>query len=786
MIEPSAIHELIAIGVILGSALFGLAVVAVAIGVIRSRHPIVGWLHEVAAPEGGGTPEQLFVALHGLLRPWHRRLLHGQPWIGFELWGSRGQVRFGIWIPQGQEPFVEHLLRASYPGVELRPTVSDPLLAPTEGVAALANVGLARTSSLPIRIDVEGDCLASLLSTLARARGDERIHLSLLARPRSSGWQGAARDRARRLRAGRPTAAVFGTQRHGRQAERRPPTPWELEQARLIEEKARHLGFDCCLRVVAVAEDRAQARGLIRDVVASFRTFEGANGFRFRPVLKRRSFLSAVQDRRFPAAGAFLLTAPELAALWHFPVEAPPHVEAIRSPKLPPPPMVSSAGRVIGVSTYPGQEQAVGILAEDSRRHLHVLGPTGTGKSTLLLNLALQDLEAGRGVGIIDPKGDLVEAILARFPRERLHEVVLISPEEADVSIGINPLEWSDPDERDLIAENALSIFRRIYERYWGPRTDDILKSALLTLLTSPDTTICHIPVLLTDKEFRRRTLKRIEDPIGLASFWRWYEGLTEAQRADYTSPLSNKLRDFLLRPRVRRLLCQPRSTVDLQSLIDSGGVLLANLSTGRWGDQTAALLGSFLVAKIWQAVRHRAHVPEEARRDFMLYVDEFQQFLGIAGPFADTLAMARSFRLSLTLANQHLGQLPRDLREALSSNARSRIVFQCGQDDSRYLAREFAPLDSLALQALPRYEMAVRLSIQGETSRPFTARALAPPPVTDPGIAGEVSRASRQTFGRPARAIDEELRRLLVPDAPPPAGPEPSPFGPGRVSRDA
>ncbi len=778
MIELATIHDLIVLVTTVAGALVGLLLVAVVVSAVRSGRTPPGWLFEVVAPEGGGAPEQFFVALHGLLRPWLARILHGQPWVGFELWGSRGQVRFGVWIPHGQEPLVEHLLRAAYPGVELRPVVTDPLIAPVRGAVAPARVRLDRISSLPIRTDIEGDSLASLLSSLARPRGEERLHVSLLTRPSPSGWQSVARDRAHRLRSGRPNPRPLGTKGRGA-SERRPPTPWELEQAGLIEEKARHLGFDCALRVVAVAEDDARARAFLRDVAASFRTFHGANSFRFRSVLRKAAFLASAQDRRFPASGAFLLTAPELAALWHMPEAALHHVETIRAPKLPPPPATPTTGRVIGTATYPGHERPVAITAEDARRHVHVLGPTGSGKSTLLLNLALQDLEAGRGVAVIDPKGDLVESILQRFPRRRLGEVVLIAPDEADHSIGINPLEWSDAEERDLIAENALAIFKRIYERYWGPRTDDILKAALLTLLSRPDATICHIPLLLSDARFRKNLLREIDDPIGLAPFWRWFEGLTEAQRAEYSAPLNNKLRDFLVRPRVRRLLCQRRSTVDLETLLDSGGVLLANLSTGRWGDQTASLLGSFLVAKIWQAVRHRARIPEDERRDFSLYVDEFQQFLGIAGPFADALAQARSFRLAMTLANQHLGQLPRDIVEALSSNARTRIAFQCGQDDARYLAREFAPLDSLALQSLPRFEMAVRLSIEGETSRPFTARTLPPPPAADADVQQAVASASRSRFGRPAQEVDDELRQLLEPDVPPRP-----PHGAGRTPR--
>ena len=745
---------------------------------VRSARPTDAHLYEVVAPEGGGTPEQFFTALHGMLRPWYRRLLEGQPWVSFELYGFEGRVRFGMWIPKAQEPLVRHLLQAAYPGVELRPLGSDPLTSAPIERTAMAVARLAGSTYLPLGLDVEGDSLASLLATLARPQGAEGIYLSMLVRPRGTGWQHAARTKAAQLRSGRPgpLAELFDFRPSGP----RSPSRHDVERAQLIEAKARKLGFDCALRIMAAGSDRNHAREHLRAVAAALRTFHGLNRFSFRPALLRRAFRRQLEERAFPASSSSILTTEELAALWHFPHEAPHHVEVIRSPKLPPPPEVEGRGRILGTATYPDHERPVALSVEDSRRHLHVLGPTGSGKTTLLLNLILQDLEAGRSVGVVDPKGDLVDAVLARFPRHRIDDLVLISPEIGEVSLGINPLEWQDPEDRDILAENVLSIFKRIYERHWGMRTDDILKSCLLTLLRRPDTTICHIPLILTDADFRARTLRDLDDPIGLEGFWRWYERLSEAQRLEAIGPVLNKLRDFLVRPRLRRLLCQSRSTVDLQQVIDGRGVLLANLSTGRWGDQTSALLGSFLVAKVWQAVRQRSHIGEDARRDFLLYVDEFQQFLGIAGSFGDTLAQARSFRLSLTLANQHLGQLPRELRSALSSNARSRIAFQSGQDDARYLAREFAPLDAAALQSLPKFEMVARLSINAETSRPFTVRTNPPPPITDPHVAEDAARASKARFGRPVQEIDEEIAQLVRPSSTPPATPQ----GVGRKPR--
>jgi hypothetical protein len=541
------------------------------------------------------------------------------------------------------------------------------------------------------------------------------------------------------------------------------PMQFELARAKAIEEKAAASGFECVLRAGVATERRERAHELMRSVGASLRLFDGLNGFRLERIRFGAREKKIADQRRFPLGGSFILTTRELAALWHLPKESVPYFEVSHSATIVPPASASRGDRVLGLSARADGGRPIGLSIADSRLHLHLLGPTGTGKTTAMLNLAVQDVAAGRGVGVLDPKGDLVRGVLERIPRARFGDVVLISPEDNDFSVGINPLELNAENDLDLVAENALTIFKRIYERFWGMRTDDVLKAALRTLLRRPNSTLAHIPLLLTDPGFRQEATTSLDD-LGLTSFWRWYEQLSDSQRVEAIGPVLNKLNDFLMRPRLRRLLCQPGSSVDLRDVVDSGKILLADLSIGRWGESAAELVGSFLVAKIWQALLARAAIAETERRDFFLYLDEFQHFRGIGGPFADALAEARSLRLSLTIANQHLGQLPRELREAVGSNARSRGVFQCGQDDASYLAREFTPLDGNALMSLRRFEMAARLSIGGETSGTFTLRTLPPAEVSDLRIAAVVRAASLERYGRRVDLIDRELGELLAP----------------------
>jgi len=714
-----------------------------------------GELFSVAARGRGAFPEHFAMSLHELLRARSRRLFDRNSRVSLEIAARSGEIHFQMWIPAHEHAFVESQLRAAYPALQLTP-IEEP--ASSSACVGIAHLRLAQGNYLPIRTAFDTEPLANVLWTLAGVPADDELVLQVLIRRKSPRWQVDAQREAQRLRDGRRgwESVLLGLPTQVT------PNHFEKARAKAIEEKASGIAFDCFIRVAAAARDATAVRDRVQMVAASLAPYGAANSFCVGQVAFEARSRERFARREFPLSGSFVLTASELAALWHLPKEAPPQLQIVRSPALPPPRGIDRGARMLGVSTWGSGAQPIRLSVGDSRYHVHLLGSTGTGKTTAMLNLAAQDIAAGRGVAVLDPKGELVHGLLERIPRSRLDDVVLIAPDELDRSVGINPLEVSPGDDPDLIADNLLTIFKRIYERYWGPRTDDVLKAAVLTLLRRPGSTLAHVPLLLTDAAFRSQTLVDVHDAFALDTFWSWFNSLSEAQRGEAIGPVLNKLRDFLIRPRLRRLVCQPRSTVDLRQVVDSGGILLADLSVGRWGDTTAALVGSFLVARIWQAVLARAAVDEERRRDFFLFIDEFQHFLGMAGPFADVLAEARSLRLSLTIANQHLGQLTRDLRDAVVSNARSRVVFQCGQEDAAYLAREFSPLDAEALMSLRRFDGAARLAIEGTTSPPFTLRTLPPSVVSGFVSAAEAIAASSARFGKPVQAIDQELEAAL------------------------
>jgi hypothetical protein len=284
------------------------------------------------------------------------------------------------------------------------------------------------------------------------------------------------------------------------------------------------------------------------------------------------------------------------------------------------------------------------------------VGETGTGKSTLLANLVLQDAEAGRAAVVIDPKGDLVEPILDRLPEGCLERTCVVDPNDRRDAVGLNVLSGSDPD---LIVDHVAGVFKRIYEPWWGPRTDDIMRAACLTLAQIPGATLAEVPWLLTDFDWRRAIRERLGDVGGLSAFWSWYERLPEQQRAQHIAPLLNKLRSFLLRGPVQAIVGQAAPKRDVESLIDEGGLLLVRVPKVTFGEDTSRLLGAFVVARVWQRCMRRASIPEERRPDATLYVDETHNYLALPRSFEDLLAEARGYRLSLVLAHQHMGRVP-------------------------------------------------------------------------------------------------------------------------------
>jgi len=487
-----------------------------------------------------------------------------------------------------------------------------------------------------------------------------------------------------------------------------------------------------------------------RLVTAAHGLASAYGGYTARNRLRRRNLrrpAPVLAGRRFSCG--FLLSGIELAALAGLPLDvAVPGLDRARVKAAPAPVAVPAGGR--GVKPLGRAElggHAVGLPVADARHHLHVLGSTGCGKTTCLTHLILDDIRARRGVVVIDPKGDLAADLLDRLPLTVADRLVLIDPDQP-AGATLNPLAGDDPD---LVVDNVVSIFSTIFQRHWGPRIDDVLRVACLTLMRRTDATLTLVPPLLNDKQFRAAFTVELDDPEGLRGFWEWYETTPPPLRAQIIGPVLARLRAFLLRDFVRRTLGTPKSSFDMGTVLD-GGVRIARLPKGQLGEDTAKLMGSFVFASVWQAATARARTPEASRRDAAVYIDEAHNVLNLAGSVGDMLAEARGYRLSLVLAHQNLAQLPRDTQLALSANARNKLYFTCSPEDAHQLARHTLPeLDEHDLSHLDAYTAAARLVIGNRETPAFTlhTRPPADPAGQTAGLRHAVAR--RQVEQQPA-----------------------------------
>ncbi|GAA1122518.1 ATP-binding protein [Nocardiopsis composta] len=692
--------------------------------------------------------EALWTRMLGLLRPAWKRVLFGQPHVAWEYVFDERGIRVRLWVPGPVPPgLVERAVEATWPGASATARPAPP---PDTGVSAHGgHLRLARPDHYPIAATHEDDPLRAVLGAAGAPAPGEQVLIQVTVRPVTGARLRHANRAAAKLRQSHSANKVFdtvtpGSHRRGAAlAALRPEVSGEI---RAILTKSTAPRLETLVRYLVTSpgtEDAAveRRRGRAHAITGAFAVFTGFNHYRRSrvPLVAARLAQARWLDR------GDLLSARELAAVAHLPVdETVPGLErAPARPTAPPPGIAGDTPdtRLLGVADA-ARRRPVGLQVADARHHMHVIGGTGTGKTTFLLNAILDDIAKRRGCVFIEPKGES-NLLLSRMPEHALDRVVLIDPDDNAPPPALSVLSGRR-GERERSADMVTGIFRRIFADSWGPRTEDILRSACLTLAGTPHAGLANIPRLLENPAFRRRATARINDPV-LAGFWSWYEELSEPARAHATAPLANKLRSVLLRSFARDLLASDPGGLDLRRLLDEGAVIIARLPKGVLGEDSASLLGSLLLAQVWNAVLARASQPEAERRDVGIYLDECQNFLTLPYGVDDMLAEARAYRAGLVLAHQDLSQLPRDLREAVSANARSKVFFDVSPEDARALARHVRPnLAEHDLSHLAAFQAGVRLVSGGALSPSFTLRTRPlPPPVK--GRATQVRKAARK-----------------------------------------
>lgn len=655
--------------------------------------------------------------------------------LSLEIASVNQQIQFLITCDSELAPFVETQLQSNYPLVIIQ-KVPDPLINQPLEVKELA---LARGNYYPIGTYdkfTDVDPMSSVLSVLSKAEPTELIMVQVALQSAGNSWQGRG-----------AAYADMGTKNEdGSYSPRSDKT--------IITEKINYPGFTVSVRLIA------NTNKSLSELKSAFGVFARSDGNAFKSASSIFKFGSHIKDAiNRKVSGNYILNVMEIATVWHLPSEKIKTTGIAWGTKVlsEPPENLPNAITAtdedkthiafFGKTIFKNRDTIFGMKDTDRRRHIWAIGKTGTGKSTLIANMAIDDLKKDRGIAIIDPHGDLSDILLNYIPKHRINDVVYFNPADQDYPIVINPLEVTNKEEAELVVSGIVSIFNKIFGFSWGPRLEYILRNSLSTLAQIPNSTLKDVPLLLTNKSFRTKIESELKDEV-MKQFWmNEFDKMPEKLQQEAISPILNKVGQFVSSPLIRSVIGQPKSSISLDDIMNQGKILIANLSQGRLGEDNAALLGAMLITKFQLAAMHRVGMPEEKRRDFYLYVDEFQNFA--TGSFIKIMSEARKYRLDIMLANQYMAQIPEEVTKAILGNAGTVMTFAVGAGDADILTKEFAEVFTAQdLINLGKYEIAAKMTIDGQVTRPFVAVTL-PLPISSNLNKDKVIQMSRLRWTR-------------------------------------
>ncbi len=609
--------------------------------------------------------------------------------------------------------------------------------------ATFAELNLSGNNFLPIK-NLEGtmevDPITSVLSSMSRSADPRAFFwVQIIVKAADNSWQSKALQTISKL----SSAEVVSQSAQSKIAQ--------------IQEKIKFSGFYCNTRLIADSASNLNA------LSSSFNIYANPVGNYFKlskpGFMKEKKLFEAILTHS-PYGTSNILNIAEIASIWHMPkgnqdipnimwgkklvLDGPEDLPVAR-PDMPDEEKKDLT--FIGKATYKNRPQIFGITAKDRLRHLYIVGKTGTGKSVLLVNMAIEDIRKGHGIAFLDPHGDAIDIILKYIPKNRINDVCYFNPSDPEYAYPLNILEVRNESQRELMVSGIIAIFYKIYSYSWGPRLEHILRNVLFTLIYAQDATLPDVMKILHDKSYRAKVLERISDPQ-IHQFWtKEFDSMTEKFRDEAIAPILNKVGQFVTSPIIRRVIQWPKSKVHISELMDNKKIFLCDLSQGKLGEDNAALLGSMIITQIQVATMNRAFIPEEQRVPFYLYVDEFQNFATTS--FSKILSEARKYKLGLILANQYITQIDEDVMNAILGNIGSIACYNVGAKDSEILYKEFGgavEAEDLS-NGLDKFQMIMRMMMSQTMSQPFTFYTL-PLPKNISGHQDKIIEASRRQFG--------------------------------------
>ena len=714
---------------------------------------------------------------------------YGQRHIAFEIVSSKGLVHYYAAVPISLVSVVKQAVVSAYPNAQLQEVEDHNVFSPVGKISGTigGELTLKESYAKPIATykDIKRDTMVSILNSFSTLGKEDGAAIQILFRPANPKWTKESISLAGKLRKGKKsssTTKVAGSFLGdlSKALWKSPEVPQsekteaislsgvDLDLVESIEDKTKHPGYEVLIRLVASSNTAVNSQKILSNLTATFSLFDapGKNGFKFTPAKDIESFVTAYIFRFFPQeANKLILNSVELATVFHLPdqrITPTSQLQRQSSKQVDGPVNIADDGLLLGYNVFRGVKKEIRLSDKDRRRHMYLVGQTGTGKSVLLENLALQDMLDGKGFAFIDPHGDAAEKLLSMVPKERTEDVIYFSPADMDYPLGLNLFEFEAPEQKDFLIQEAINMLYKLYDPghtgIIGPRYEHWFRSAALTLMSDPGgSTFIDIPKVFTDNQYARQKLQYVTDKTVL-EFWNNEMAKTsDYHKSEVLGWFVSKFGAFLSNEMMRNVIGQTKSSFNLREVMDEGKILLVNLSKGRTGELNSKLLGMIFVMKFQAAAMSRANIPEDQRKDFSLYVDEFQNFS--TDSFATILSEARKYRLNLIVANQFIGQLTDEIRDAIFGNVGSKVVLRASANDADFLVKYAQPMfEGEDIIKLPNFNAIVSLMIGGVPSQPFSMATLPPLGYPNPQLGEALKKLSAAKFGRPKAVVEKEI----------------------------